>query len=202
MSRGVVYIAYGYSARKEVKASVASLRQHNDLPVLVLSDQAIPGIPTERGLEFDPSGRMTKTSLWMFSPFSQTLYLDADTRVRGDLTPGFQILEDGWDIALAFSERQGDDVLGNCYQEDRLTTFAEIGCSEVLGLQAGVMFLNSSEVVRGFFSTWYEEWKQFKTMDQAAFLRALWRVPLRVWLLGRDWNGGAIVEHLFGRARR
>jgi hypothetical protein len=202
MSRGVVYIAYGPSARKEVKASVASLKKHNDLPVLVLSDQDIKGVPTQRGLEFDPSGRMTKTSMQVFSPFTQTLYLDADTRVRGDLTPGFEILDDGWDIALAFSERQGDDVLGNCYPDDRLTTFEALGCSEVLGLQAGVMFLDSNERVHRFFQEWYREWSQFKSMDQAALLRALWTAPLRVWLLGRAWNGGNLVEHLFGRARR
>lgn len=188
-------MAYGERAIAEAGHSRASLaRVHPELPVLVIGPETCP--------QRDAGGRWAKLNLDTLSPFEQTLYLDADTRVRGDLSAGFRILADGYDLALAFSMRQGSDVLGNCGLPDRSATFEELACRDLLGLQAGVMFFQKGEAVSRLFSTWCEEWGRFRAMDQAALLRALARVPVRVWLLGRAWNGGELIEHRFGAARR
>lgn len=71
-----------------------------------------------------------------------------------------------------------------------------------LQLQGGVMFFRRSAAVERFFDRWREEWLKHGDQDQAALLRALTRTRLRIWLLGRPWNGGAVVGHLFGRAQR
>ncbi len=200
--RGVCYVAYGEAARREAAESIRSLFEQMDLPVACVAasplgvGEYIPHEPT------DPGARLVKLSLDLLSPFAQTLYLDADTRIRGDLSAGFRLLDDGWDLALAYSTRQGGDVLGNVTAPDRLDTRRALGVDDVLGLQCGVMFWRRCEAVSALFALWREEWRRHKAMDQGAFLRALHVVPVRVWLLGRDWNGGALVEHRFGRARR
>jgi len=46
------------------------------------------------------------------------------------------------------------------------------------------------------------EWLRFRDQDQAALLRALAIAPVRAWLVGHPWNGGALVDHRFGACRR
>jgi hypothetical protein len=64
--------------------------------------------------------------------------------------------------------------------------------------QCGVMFVRRNERTERFFKAWHREWGRYGGEDQAAFVRALHRVPLRVWVLGRPWNGGAVIQHRFG----
>ena len=63
------------------------------------------------------------------------------------------------------------------------------------------MWIARNERTMAFWDAWHEEWLRFGDEDQAAFLRALNRVPLKIWLLGYPWNGGAIIEHRFGACR-
>ncbi len=200
-SRGVCYVAYGEKARKEVRASLETLREHNaGLPVRVVGEAVkyARHIPFERR---DRGGRWAKLNLDLLSPFASTLYLDADTRVHGDLSVGFQALDDGFDLVICPSKRQGADVVGHAGQEDRLATFDALGCRKILGLQAGVFWFQKGEPISRLFAAWRQEWERFQGQDQPALLRALDRVPVRLWLMSSELNGGRVVEHLFGRAR-
>lgn len=200
MERGIVYVAYGANARIQASMSMATLRRYTALPIACVSDNPLPAARHVYHPDADPGGRLAKLSLDTLSPYEHTLYLDADTRVKGDIGIGFEVLADGWDVAIVPSTRQGGDVLGNCTEEDRALTRETL--DEPLGLQAGVMFFRKVPRVVALFAAWREEWARFRTMDQAALLRALWRVPVHIWLLGRAFNGGALLEHHFGRARR
>lgn len=196
MSRGVCYVAYGYRAEAEASQAAASLLTwHSSWPVTVIDRDRFP--------QQDRGGRWAKLNLDRLSPFEQTLYLDADTRVRGDLSAGFDVLGDGYDLALVPSSRQGSDLLGNCPPKDRDATSAALGCRELLGLQAGVFFVAWNERTRALWAAWREEWERHRGMDQAALLRALHRCPVKVWLLGPAYNSieGVLVEHRFGMAR-
>ncbi len=195
---GVLYVAYGARAHREAAESIKTLRQHSDLPVAVVSDKALPGVQHIPLADGGWGGRLAKLSLAELSPFESTLYLDADTRVRGDISAGFDILADGWDVVIAPSSRQGSDVLGNVTMADRQATLAQLG-RDVLGLQAGVLWF-AKDRARPLFAAWREEWRRFGRQDQGALLRALARVPVRVWLLGSPWNGGDVIQHLWGRA--
>jgi len=202
----VVYVAYGEPARREAAASIASLRRRHDWPVAVIADRPLP-VPDVQHLplaaaEMDAGARWAKLQLDRLSPFAQTLYLDADTRICGDLSAGFAILEDGWDMALTTSSRQGDDVLGNCTPGERAATFEALGTPDLLGLQAGVFFVRRCPATVALFAAWQREWQRHRDQDQAALLRALWQVPVRMYVLGREYNGGALIEHRFGAARR
>jgi len=190
---GVIYVAYGPPACREALASIVSLK--GQYPVTVVGE-------VYRAIHFDDlnsRGRWAKLNLDSLTPYDNTLYMDADTRVRGDLSAGFDLLHDGWDLAIAASGNQGERAFWHVDLDERAATFAEVG--EAVQLQAGVFFFARNARVLNFFAVWRSEFKRWGFNDQAALVRALWRAPLKVWLLGRDFNGGAIVEHRWGVAR-
>jgi hypothetical protein len=215
--RGALYVAYGKPARREALASIGTLKQrHPELPIVVVSDSPLPGSGACHvyAADVDPGARWAKLNLDRLAPpqWQYILYIDADTRVWGDLTPGFQILQDGWDLALTFSDNQRDsglgtqDLLWHLGEEERATTLDELGNPFPLQYQCGVLFVNRNVTTARLFVAWREEWQRWRDKDQSAFMRALHRVPVRIWLLGRCWNGtgseGAIVGHRFGQAAR
>ncbi len=202
--KGACIVAYGTAACREARGCIASLRRYNpDLPVVTVGEpvKGATCIPFRRR---DPGGRWAKLNLETLSPFDHTLYMDADIRVRADVTVPFGILDDDYDLVMALSPRQGENVLGNCPQPDREATFRAAGTPAVLGLQAGVMWFAKGEAIGALFAAWRAEWERFSMMDQAALLRALLRAPVRLWILGAPWNsaGGAVIDHRFGAARR
>ncbi len=187
-TKGIVYIAIGSQAQSEVQESIKSLKQHNDLPITIIDN-------------FDNSGRgarWAKLNINLLTDYDKVLYLDADTRIRGDVTNGFKIL-DNYDLAIAPSQNQNSSVFRHIRTGERLQTIRELGHIP-LQLQAGVMFFDRLRCKK-LFETWRKEWLRWKDQDQAALLRALNQCPVRLWLLGQDWNGGNLIEHLFGRCR-
>lgn len=203
--RGVCYVAYGEQARREMSSSMGLLHRHTTLEIASVSDGSTFGQQIfAQPLNFDQvqRSRWAKVNLDQWSPFYSTLYLDADTRIYADVSAGFEILDAGWDMAISYSIQQGEASLRHIGEEDRRATLRALCCAEILQLQAGVMFFNRSAAIKEFFSAWRREWLRFKGQDQGALLRALERVPLKVWLLGREWNGGAVIGHRFGMARQ
>jgi hypothetical protein len=195
MSEGILYVAYGPAAQREAAASIASLKKHHDYPVHVIEGEAAKG----DGIRLS---RAAKLNLNQITPFRHTLYLDADTRIVGDLSTGFRILADGWDLVIAPSGRQGYDVMGHLPKEERDCTIDALLNPLPLQWQAGVFYFDR-ERTRELFAAWRQEWARFEGQDQGALLRALSVTPVRVWGLGGVWNrqGGEVVDHLFGRAR-
>lgn len=179
---------------------IASLQAHNvGLPVSVISDNPLQ---TGDAIHFGdpgPGARWAKLNIDRLSPYDRTLYLDADTEVQDDVSPLFTILADGWDLVIAPSQRQGADMLGHLSAEDRQYTLDAV--RERLSLQAGMFGFRKCGAMTRLFETWRGEWQRFKDQDQGALLRALDQEPVRVWILGQDWNGGRVIEHHFGMIR-
>jgi hypothetical protein len=202
MSTGVVYVVYGEAAYREAVQSIAALRRWHDWPVAVIGDR-VPGTMHLALPRRDMGGRWAKLNLDRLAPQSwrHILYLDADTRVNGDIAAGFRILDDGWALAAAYSRNQGQDLMWHVGVEERAATTLQIGNPHPLQIQAGVLFIRRCPQVTALFAAWREEWNRWADQDQAALLRALWRVPVRLWLLSPVWNGGALIAHHFGQAR-
>jgi len=200
MTRGIVFVVYGLRAQQETAQAVKFLKQHNDLPVVVIGED-MPGLRSIDFPERDSLGRWAKVNLDNLTPFEYTLYLDADTRVHGDISAGFDIIKDGWDIAMTPSTVQGSGILWHVDKAEREATFLELG-QELVQLQGGVMFFRKSTAVSSFFEAWRYEWERWQGQDQGALLRALHQRPVRLWLLNNEWNGGALIEHRYGAARR
>jgi hypothetical protein len=190
---GVISVAYGGAWRKRVLGLVASVA---DWPVVVVSDRALEGVESILFRRPGPGARWAKLHLDALSPFKLSLYMDADTAALADISALFGMLGDGWELVIAPSARQGADVLGHLPRADRVLTLEQLG-GLPLNLQAGVFGFRQCGAIRRLFAAWREEWRRFEDQDQGALLRALGRVPVRVWLLGRAWNGGEVVGHYF-----
>ena len=198
MGRGVVYVAYGDAAEREMNYSLDSLRRWHDWPVVQVKSH-VKGMGD--GMSDKQRSRWAKVTMIDWTPWDDTLYLDADTRITGDLSAGFDILDDGWDMAMAFSEHQGNNWLWHVLPEDRALTKETWDGLQALQLQCGVMFVRKNDATRALFSAWRQEWRRCQDEDQGAFLRAWRESPVRLWLMGRPWNGGEVVRHYHGRAR-
>lgn len=145
------------------------------------------------------------------SPWDKTLYMDADTRVRRPIDAIWEIL-DGWDMCAVPTANHGENgamrhifMDGTSIYEDGLeernTTIAEVGWP-YCGYQGGLMGFVKNERTRRFFERWRQEWQRFRDQDQPALARTLRACPVRVFPLGREFNGGGLVQHLHSAARR
>lgn len=202
MNSGVVYVAYGEAARSEAAMSLRSLRNWQPTtPVSVVSDAPLEGV---KHIPFsDPryGARWAKLNLDLLSPYDTTLYLDADTRPRASLAPLFAPLAAGFDLVLAPSTQQADKALWHVEAQEREATFDAFGFTPVQ-LQAGVLAFRKCEAVSALFAAWRDEWcrSAVPTQDQAALLRALQRVPVKLWLISSILSDH-LVLHLFGKAK-
>jgi hypothetical protein len=202
VSRGVLYVAYGRAARQEARLSAESLYTHHpDLPVQVVTNgDPVGWAPSIQWADLGTPGRWAKVNLDNLSPWDQTLFLDADTRVYDRLDIGFNLLDHGWDLVIVPSIPQGDDMLRHCSEAERQATLWETRI-DPLQLNTGVMWFSKSRRVKMLFREWRTQWERWKDKDQGALLRALERRTVRIALLGRPYNGGPVVGHRFGMCR-
>lgn len=201
---GVCQVVYGEAARKAQLASAASL--FGKLPIAVAGHKSAhfhpPHHPQDVYWNDAQRARWAKVTLPRWTPFCFTCYLDADTRVFGDLTAGFDLLEQGADLVIAIGEHQGDELWWHVGDKERRETLDSLPYTPV-GLQGGLLFFYNGPLARTFFDCWKTEWLRYQGEDQAALIRALHRCPLRLALLGYPWNAGngAVVSHYYGTAR-
>lgn len=197
MTNGICYVAYGKKALSEAAMSIRALRQWHDhgLPVATISERPIEGA---RHIPFDDprwGARWAKLNLDLLTPFDQTVYLDADTRPRAALSGMFDALADGYELVLAPSTMQGDKALWHVEAHEREDTLDGFGFTPVQ-LQAGVLAFRRCEAVTALFAAWREEWRGGQ--DQAALLRALYRCPVRLWLMSSTLSDH-LIAHVWGR---
>lgn len=203
--RGICLIAYGEKAEQEARECITSFRRLHEWPYLVAGNTGGMWqikIEQPQGYTAIQQSRWAKVTLDQWTPFDETLYLDADTRVQGDLNAGFEMLADGWDMVITASAQQADGNMWHIAPDEREATFAAYQCGDVLQLQGGVFWFKKSAAMRRFFEAWRAAWSRWQQYDQAALLRALRVAPVKLHLLGRPFNGGAVVQHRHGRAVR
>jgi hypothetical protein len=141
--------------------------------VRVIGDARIEGTEHKEWLSGGKPGRWAKVNLDKLSPWEDTLFLDADTRVYGNLEIGFRLLANGWDFVMCPSFLQGGNALDNCSEEERAQTLYEIP-AEPYQLNTGVIWFRKTTRVKRFFAEWRKEWKRWMDVDQGAFLRGRW----------------------------
>lgn len=194
MSLGVCMIAYGKKARQMAYQCQKALLEYHRWPVAVDEGQRVDCPPGYNDVQ---RSRYSKTCLLDWSPFDQTLYLDVDTQVNGDIGVGFEMLGDGYDLVITPSTQQGTEALWHIGVEERLMTLFNM--PEPLQLQGGVFWVRRCAATEQLFRLWRYEWLRWEQYDQGALLRALFQSPVRVYLLGRAFNGGALVAHHYGQ---
>ena len=196
---GCYIVAFGAPSRRCAVKAVQSFKEHMpDVPVAVVSDHPVGAedifIEHEDGPgKNDIGGRSAKTRIYDLAPaeWEYILYLDADTETIAPIPFFFDALQDGWDLLICVNpgkyhvarEMKRPDNLDECR-----VTWSEIGTPEVVQLQGGVIAFRRNERTKRFFEAWHREWQRWGKRDQGALLRAMYANPVRMLLLGNEWN--------------
>jgi hypothetical protein len=181
MKRGVVYVATGAAHAEAARRSAASVRATNPgLGIALFTDQAVAGPEFDEVLAVCDPHRRSKVDHLGASPFTETLYLDGDTRVRGDLGDLFRLLE-RFDLACALREAAVTRHRDPRGQADLPASFPEFN--------SGVMLYHGSERVRAFFTAWQAAYAALgRPADQRSFRDTLWTSELRIAVLTPRYN--------------
>ena len=203
-------VAYGPQARVQARHLARSLVKHQpQLPFKVVTDkpfrfaQGFPIMPIILQPDLDLGARLAKLQVDLLSPWDHTLYLDADTRIRGPIDEPWLLLEAGWDLVMMPCERQGDQIFIHIEDPERQETIKALG-TYLAAFQAGVIWFKKGPAIEALFDEWRKEWAIWQAWDQAALMRALvnCQPKPRIWPLHSAYNGGHLVGHYHSRARR
>jgi hypothetical protein len=86
-----------------------------------------------------------------------------------------------------------------------------VGTLYALQFNGGVWAFRRCPAMQRFFERWRREWEVHAQRDQGALIRALYMEPIKIWVLGNEWNKfpkytpnveTAGVMHYPGDARR
>jgi len=213
---GVCIVAYGRAALAEAHGLIRSIKKNAPLPISLITENYADAMLFDKykihkkilykDEPFSPGVvyRRAKLLLDLITPYQRTLYLDADTRVKSNkILQGFRFLDAGWDLVIAPSKHQLEEAFSHISREERNYMLDKGAVYDTIQLQAGVFWFDFNFRTRTFFQVWRNEWLRFHLHDQAAFVRALNVVPIRIYLVGKPFNSrrGTIVDHQFGRAR-
>ena len=216
---GIYTVAFGDPSRACAKTLLASVRQHMPgLPVCFVGAQPLGGEDVFiQQPDKDIGGRVAKLKMDELAPaeWRYVLYLDADTELVQPVDYLFQVLEDGFEVAICRDMAKyhtANMMLRPDNQDEAHYTWETITSAEgTFQYNGGMMAFQRCEATKRFFSAWQTEWQRFGKRDQGALLRALYKNPLRLHLLMNEWNasdryppppGEVAIWHHNTRARR
>jgi hypothetical protein len=180
MSDGILYIASGAKYLNEAKRSVKSVKTHNDIRATLITDREVHEscfdtihIEDDFGYHYGDSV-MKIPSL----PYDRTLLLDTDTRIYGNITGLFKVLDE-FDIAasvIADSEYNLSD--------DVPETFPEYN--------TGVVSFRKSAEVQKFIDQWQGNYQDDLStgtrMNQPSFRETLYKSNIRIATIPTEFN--------------
>lgn len=195
--RGVLYVATGAAHAEAARLSARSVRATNPgLAIALFSDVAAAWPEFDSILPVSDGHRRSKVDYLGASPFAETLYLDSDTRVRGDLSELFRLLE-RFDLAAARRDRVAVRRKMPRWREDVPASFPEYN--------SGVMLYRGTPAVLAFLEDWRQAYAELGlTADQRTLRELLWISDLRLFTLPARYNARSFepLSWLFGREER
>jgi hypothetical protein len=176
--RGVLYVATGAAHTEAARRSAASVRATNPgLAVALFTDQAVSGPEFDRVAPIAAPHIRSKVDYVPETPFAETLFLDTDTRVLGDLGDLFRLLE-RFEMAMTQrvhvpSLREGRPQVPSSFPQ----------------ANAGVMLYRSSPAALKFLADWRVAYAEagFK-VDQITLRELLWTSDIRFAVLPARFN--------------
>ncbi len=194
-TRGIYCVAFGGPARESAARLMESAKRHmSDVPICLCAASKIgPEDVLIEQPDSDVGGRRAKLKAYELSPaeWQAVLYLDADTEVVAPIYRYFEWVEDGWEFVICKDPHLMDELTSferrNNGTEMR-DTVNRLGTVRTLQFNGGVWAFGRNERIAAFFARWQAEWEVHAQRDQGALVRALYADPLRVWLLGNEWN--------------
>ena len=216
--RGIFCVAFGDPARTSALEMMESAKTHMpEIPIALCSDRKIgPEDVLIVEPDSDIGGRRAKLKAYRLAPaeWESVLYLDADTEVLADITFYFQLIEDGWEFVICKDPHLMDTMHGFRRKTNLVElreTEKKIHTLHTLQYNGGVWAFGRNKRIARFFARWLAEWETYAGRDQGALIRAMYTEPLKVYLLGNEWNTfpkytrgirTAGLMHYPGKARR
>lgn len=193
--RGIYVVAFGDPSRKCALRLMNSAKKHMpDVPICLCAASKIG--PEDLLIvqpDSDIGGRRAKLSAYKLTPaeWTSVLYLDADTEVVAPIYFYFELIEDGWEFVIC-KDPHLMDTMFHYRRKNNLAELAEtekrIHTLHTLQYNGGVWAFGRNERVARFFARWLKGWDKYAGRDQGALIRAMYTEPLRVYLLGNEWN--------------
>jgi hypothetical protein len=192
---GVFIVAYGDPSRRCAMRLVESIWRHMPGLQRAVASDAPLGVEDVFICQpdADVGGRSVKTRIDELAPaeWEYVLYLDADTELTADVSFLFDLLRDGWDafFCIDASNRQvAKMMLRRDNKDEAKETFRLWGADDFLQFNGGVFGYHRNERTAAFLRDWHAEWDRYGKRDQAALDRALYHCPIRLYVLGQEWN--------------
>lgn len=193
--RGVYYVAYGGPARDCAKAAITTFKQHfPSIPVALCSNEplGVEDVFVAHDDE-DIGGRAAKVMIYDLAPadWQYIAYLDADTEIIAAEEFLWRVIEDGWDMTICKNPDRfhiATQMVRSDNADECEDTFRHTGTDQLIQLNGGVFAFQRNERTKKFFRAWEREWRKYGKRDQAALLRALFDNPLKLYVLGNEWN--------------
>jgi len=216
--RGIYCVAFGDPARVCATRMMETAKQH--LPEIPIALCGVEKLGLEdyfiKQPDSDLGGRRAKLRAYELSPpeWESVLYLDVDTEIVGDIRFYFELIESGWEFVIC-KDPHLQDTMHAFRRANNLKelheTEAVLSTLHALQYNGGVWSFGRSARIKAFFERWLTEWERHAQRDQGALIRAMYHDPLKVFLLGNEWNTfekytrgieTAGLMHYPGRARR
>jgi len=194
-ARGIYCVAFGDPARGCALRLMQSIKKHMpDIPICLCAERKIgPEDVLIVQPDSDVGGRRAKLKAYDLAPaeWQAVLYLDADTEVVAPIYRYFEWIEDGWEFVICKDPHLMDTMhnfkrANNAAEVDDLRK--KIKTLHTLQYNGGVWAFARNERVAAFFQRWQMEWEKFAQRDQGALIRAMYADPLKVLVLGNQWN--------------
>lgn len=192
----IFYTAYGEPALECVTRAIISAKKYlPQIPVVLASNKSGYGEDVfVYHDDTDIGARSVKTQIYELAPkeFEYVLYLDADTEVvSSDVKVLFDFLEDGWAFVICINPAQyvlTREMARPDNKEEMDKLFELHGTDEMLQLNGGVFAFRRNERTEKLMNDWYNEWNIYGKRDQAALDRTLFNHPVKMYVLGNEWN--------------
>jgi len=193
VTRGIYCVAFGAPARVAATRMMLSAKKHMpDVPIALCAASRIgPEDVLVVQHDSDVGARRVKLQAYELAPaeWESVLYLDADTEVVAPVYQFFRWAEDGWDLVIC---RDVGETLHSFQRRNNIPELHQVetavGTLFALQFNGGVWALRRGDPACSFMRAWRSEWEVHGQRDQGALVRALHACPLRVLVLGNEWN--------------
>lgn len=132
------------------------------------------------------ASRDVKTRLFNLSPFTETLYLDADILPCDSVSELWKYL-DRAPLAMVNDRLPQVEMCDHISLEEKDYTLQQIPPNSAQ-FNSGVMLWRKNETTQNLFTEWQKEWRIFQKQDQLALVRAIHRCQISVASLPQTYN--------------
>lgn len=193
--RGIYCVAFGDPARTAALRMMTTAKEHMpDIPICLCAAKKIgPEDLLVVQPDSDIGGRRAKLRAYELAPaeWTSVLYLDADTEVVAPIYLYFELIEDGWEFVIC-KDPHLMDTMHAFERKNNAKELQDVQRSvrtlHTLQYNGGVWAFGRNKRIAAFFRRWQAEYERHLQRDQGALIRAMYADPLKVFLLGNEWN--------------